>query len=100
MRWISGSLLTCAVLLVAGCASDDRQWMKLNERYTTEEFRRDHEACSKSGKLDDTCLRSRGWIAVNPSGKAEQAKDPLAREVGVPTSRNRGTNPGSTIPGY
>ena len=100
MRWINGSLLTCAVLLAAGCSSDDRQWMKLNERYTTEEFRRDHAACSKSGKLDDPCMRSRGWIAVNPSGKPEQAKDPLAREVGVPTSRSRGTNPGSTVPGY
>jgi hypothetical protein len=69
-----------AVLAVAGCASDERQWMKLSSKYTTEEFQRDHAACSKSGKLDDACMRSRGWVAVNPSGKAETAKDPLARD--------------------
>ena len=78
--------VTLAVAVaVAGCASDDRQWMKLSGKYTTEEFRRDHAVCSKGGKLDDTCMRGRGWVAVNPSGKSETPKDPLARDVGVPT---------------
>lgn len=91
MRWTLGPILTCAALLAAGCATDDRQWMKLSERYTTEDFRRDHAACSKGGKLDDGCMRGRGWVAVNPAGKAETPKDPYSREIG---GRPRGTAPG------
>jgi hypothetical protein len=79
-----------ALLAAGGCAVDERQWMKLNEKYTTEEFRRDHAACLKSGKLDDVCMRSRGWVAVNPSGKAETPKDPLARDLGNTGGTRRG----------
>jgi hypothetical protein len=78
-----GQIVTLITLLVlAGCASDDREWMKLSERYTVEEFRRDHKACSQGGKVDDACMRSRGWVAVNPSGTPEVPKDPLARDIG------------------
>jgi hypothetical protein len=99
MRWIIGPILAASVLLaVGGCASDERQWLKLDSKYTTEEFRRDHASCSKTGKLDDACMRSHGWVAVNPSGKAETSKDPYGREIGVPTSQRRGVNPGQ--PGY
>jgi hypothetical protein len=78
-----GQIVTLVALLVlAGCASDEREWMKLNQKYTVEEFRRDHAACSKTGKLDDACMRGRGWVAVNPSGKPETPKDPLARDIG------------------
>jgi hypothetical protein len=94
MRWTLGLILTCAALLAGGCATDDRQWMKLSEKYTTEDFRRDHAACSKSGKLDDSCMRGRGWVAVNPTGKSETSKDPYAREIGAPSGRPRGTSPG------
>lgn len=93
MRCSLGPILTCAALLAAGCATDDRQWMKPSEKYTTADFRRDHADCSKGGKLDDGCMRGRGWVAVNPAGKSETAKDPLAREIGAPTGRPRG-------PGY
>jgi hypothetical protein len=79
-----------ALLAAGGCASDDRQWMKLTEKYTTEEFRRDHAACTKGGKLDDACMRGRGWVAVNPSGKAETPKDPLARDLGNTGGTRRG----------
>ncbi len=81
-RTIVQIITLAAVLAVAGCASDDRQWMKLSGKYTTEDFRRDHAVCLKSGKLDDTCMRDRGWVAVNPSGKQETPKDPLARDIG------------------
>jgi hypothetical protein len=83
-RMSAGIVMVVATLAAAGCASDERQWLKLSGKYTTEEFRRDHAACSKGGSLDDACMRGRGWVAVNPSGKAEQAKDPLAREIGAP----------------
>jgi hypothetical protein len=91
MRRTIGSTLTLAALLtIAGCATDDRQWMKLSGKYTTEEFRRDHAACSKSGTLDDGCMRGRGWVAVNPGAKTENPKDPYAREVGAPAGRRSG----------
>ncbi len=39
---------------VAGCASlDEREWMKVDQKYTAEEFRRDYRECSKGGTLDD-----------------------------------------------
>jgi hypothetical protein len=76
-----------AVLTAGGCTSDERQWLKPNERYTIEDFRRDHAACTKSGKLDDDCMRSRGWVAVNPLGKAETPKDPHARDISPPAGR-------------
>jgi hypothetical protein len=94
MRWTLGPILTCAALLAAGCATDDRQWMKLSDKYTTGDFRRDHADCSKSGKLDDGCMRGRGWVAVSPAGKSETPKDPYAREIGAPATRPRGTLPG------
>ena len=84
MRWTISPTLALAALLAAGCATDDRQWMKLTEKYTTEEFRRDHSACSKGGKLDDGCMRGHGWVAVNPAGKTETPKDPYARDIGTP----------------
>ncbi len=79
------SVLVCLGLAVAltACGSlDDREWMKVDQRYTTEEFRRDYRECSKDGKLDDECMKSRGWVAVTP-GKAEEKKvDPLTQPAG------------------
>jgi hypothetical protein len=87
MRWIIGPILVFVVACIGGCAEDERQWLKLDQKYTTDDFRRDHAACSKSGKLDDSCMRSRGWVAVNPFGKAEAGKDPYARDIGATAPR-------------
>jgi hypothetical protein len=53
MRWTIGPILMFVVACIGGCAEDERQWLKLNQKYTTEDFRRDHAECSKGGKLDD-----------------------------------------------
>jgi hypothetical protein len=63
-----------AVLGAAGCAQE-KEWMKVGQSYTTEEFRRDYADCSKSGRLDEMCMRNRGWVSVNP-GKQEKARTP------------------------
>ena len=90
MRWFRGlSALLLVLPALGGCVTDEREWMKLNERYTVAEFQRDREACMKAGKIDDACMRSRGWVAVNPVGKAETAKDPHARDLTPPSSRDR-----------
>ena len=62
-------------LVAWGCASDDREWMKVGEKYTTAEFRRDYAECSRSGRLDEACLRSRGWVDVK-AGKPEEKPAP------------------------
>jgi hypothetical protein len=81
-----------AILLgsvISGCsASSDRQWMKINETYNTADFRRDHAACTKSGALDEDCMRSRGWVDVNPS-KAEKSAEPDSARSGVYTPPNQ-----------
>ncbi|HEY3066959.1 MAG TPA: hypothetical protein VGL09_14290 [Methylomirabilota bacterium] len=70
------------VLVLTGCATErgGRQWMKVNQSYTTEEFRRDHAACTTNKGLDDACMRNRGWVDVSPS-KDEKVTptDPDAR---------------------
>jgi hypothetical protein len=58
-----------------GCASEDREWMKVGQTYTVAEFRRDYAECSRGGRLDEACLRSRGWVDVKP-GKPEEKPQP------------------------
>lgn len=86
MRWNCWILTAVALVAAAGCASDERQWMKVNERYTTAEFQRDHAECSKSGKLDDACMRAKGWVAVSPS-KGEKPPEPEQYRGATPTRR-------------
>lgn len=77
------------VVLAAGCASEPtRDWMKVNERYTVEDFRRDHAACTRSGKLDEACMRSRGWIDV--ARPAEKPPDLSEQRPGVVAPGRRG----------
>ena len=79
-RLTSGVLLIA--LAMAACGTDTREWMKLDQTYTTAEFRRDLQQCTVKGKLDDDCMKARGWVAVTPP-KAEQKKeDPLSQPAG------------------
>ena len=90
MRWFRRlPVLLIAQPALGGCVTDEREWMKLNQRYTVAEFQRDREDCMKSGKLDDACMRARGWVAVNPGGKTEASKDPHARDLQAPAGRDR-----------
>jgi hypothetical protein len=85
MRLRIAFLVVLAALGTFACtASDNREWMKVNQRYTTQEFVRDHKACSRDGKPDEACMRQRGWVPVNPS-KADS--DPPAEAI--PRSRGR-----------
>jgi hypothetical protein len=63
-------------LTLGGCASEEKEWMKIGSSYTMAEFRRDYSACSKGSSLDENCMRSRGWVAVNP-GKTDKPGDPI-----------------------
>jgi hypothetical protein len=71
MRLCPALVTLGAVLAIAGCAESERDWMKVNERYTVEQFRRDHAECSRTGKLDEACMHARGWVDVKrPAEKA------------------------------
>ena len=75
--FLRACLLALALGAVSACASspsDKREWMKVNEKYTGDEFRRDVATCSKSGVLDDACMRARGWVDVS-SQKIEKAPE-------------------------
>ena len=78
--------LTYGVLLVAlatsACGADSREWMKLDSAYTTAEFRRDFQECTVKGKLDDDCMKSRGWVAVTPPKGEQKKEDPLSMPAG------------------
>ncbi|MBM4439870.1 MAG: hypothetical protein FJ027_05595 [Candidatus Rokubacteria bacterium] len=67
MRVLAALPLVLVALAVFGCAADEREWMKVNQRYTKEEFQRDYRECTRKGDLDEACMRQRGWQPMNPS---------------------------------
>lgn len=69
-----------AVLELAGCGTTPRrEWMKVGQSYTVEEFRRDYANCSKDGTLNEDCLRSRGWVDVAPKPEKPVTPEPPPR---------------------
>ena len=52
--------------------------MKLNEKYTREDFKRDWAQCSAKGDLDEECMKARGWVSVTPPRADQKKEDPLA----------------------
>jgi hypothetical protein len=79
------------VLGTAACSHiDDRQWMKIDQRYTTAEFQKDFADCSPKTTLDEDCMKARGWVEVNRS-KSERDQDPRAQEP--PRARPVGSAP-------
>lgn len=80
MPWKIGAMAVLLALGLVACASDERQWMKLDQKYTIEDFRRDSGVCTVKGKLDDACMREKGWITVGPA-KGEKPPDPYSRDT-------------------
>ncbi len=63
-----------------GCASsDERLWYKPGGNYTTAEFNRDRDACTKGNKLDEECLKAKGWVTVSPDRPTQTAPPPPTR---------------------
>jgi hypothetical protein len=73
--------------LLGGCAEPERQWMKVNQPYTVEEFQRDIKECTRRGDLDDECMKARGWVSVKPP-KAEKAPESGAPARTAPRGRS------------
>jgi len=77
------SVLATALVLSA-CVTDEREWMKVDRTYTTAEFRRDLSECTSKGKLDEECMKTRGWVTVSPPKSEQKKDDPLAQPAGRP----------------
>lgn len=59
------ALFLALVAAATGCSSHaETQWYKPNADYTVAEFERDRRACTRDRKLDETCLRARGWVSL------------------------------------
>jgi hypothetical protein len=86
-RWIL-LLLGLGALSLTGCsAHDEREWMKVDRRYSNEDLQRDYRDCSRRGDLDDACMRQRGWIPMSPTKEEPpRSLDPLQRQ---PSGRGR-----------
>lgn len=77
-----GALFVVAVLLgsTAGCASTEEPlWYKPGGNYTTAEFNRDRDSCTRDRKLDAQCLKAKGWVTVSPDRPASTAPPPQQR---------------------
>jgi hypothetical protein len=84
MRLRSGALLVLLALGLVACGSTDkREWMKVGQKYTKEEFLRDRKECLRDGDPDEACMRQRGWVPVSPSSaEKDPPKDPIPRSRG------------------
>lgn len=74
-------VLAGLALAGAGCAQE-KEWMKVGQPYTTEEFHRDYAACSRGGRLDEACMRARGWVSVTPVQTESRKTTPDPRPPG------------------
>ena len=81
-------LLPVAALALAACSSSvdsDKQWYKPNVDYTTADFERDRLTCTdKKKKLDEECLKQRGWASLGgdigpPVKPPDPTKSPAAK---------------------
>jgi hypothetical protein len=69
-------------IAASGCGPEEREWMKLDQKYTTAEFRRDLAACTIKGTLDEECMKKRGWVSVAPPKSEPKKEDPLSQPPG------------------
>jgi hypothetical protein len=59
-------LLGAIAIAATACSLEpEKQWLKPGQSYTVAEFRRDEAACTKARKLDEECMRQRGWVALS-----------------------------------
>lgn len=77
MRCLTRLLSLAGVLMLVACSNEpERQWMKLEQTYTTAEFRRDIAACTKNGTVDDDCMKAKGWVSMTPPAIKKPVEEP------------------------
>lgn len=59
-------LLVLFSLVAVACESvPEKQWYKPAGAYTLADFRNDEKACTRDRKLDEACLKARGWVPLS-----------------------------------
>jgi hypothetical protein len=66
MRFWSVAAGLALATVFGACAKPEREWMKVGQSYTVEEFRRDVQECTRGGILDEACMKGRGWVSLTP----------------------------------
>lgn len=70
-------LLAALLAIASGCAPvEDPRWYKPGGNYTTAEFNRDREACTKRKVFDPECMKGKGWVQVSPDRPAPTPPPP------------------------
>lgn len=82
MRSVALALGFASCLVLAGCGGTEREWMKVGQTYTTADFRRDYSECTTRGKLDEECMRGRGWVSVTPKTEKAPEEPAMRRPYG------------------
>lgn len=60
-------VLAVVALSGVGCATTTEPlWYKPGRDYTTAEFNRDRDVCTKGKKFDQECMKAKGWVPVSP----------------------------------
>ena len=76
-------LFALGILGLAGCFTETREWMKMDQKYKKQEFQRDYRECERGRSVDEACMRQRGWVPVSPSkAEAPRDMDPLSKGRG------------------
>lgn len=84
--------LSTVLLIAAGCgglffSEPERQWYKPSGRYTTEEFKLDKAACTRSGKLDVDCMKARGWVSLSADTPPSVSPQPSGSGSPLPPAK-------------
>jgi hypothetical protein len=70
-------VLIAASTVTACGRGPDKQWYKPGVDYTVADFQRDRAACEKDGRLDEACLRARGWAPLSLDKEAPPPPPPV-----------------------
>lgn len=61
------AILAVVMAVGSACSTAEpaRQWYKPAGDYTVQDLKRDMAACTREKKLDQECLRARGWVDLS-----------------------------------
>jgi len=69
------ALLFLFSLAAVACESvPEKQWYRPTGSYTLADFRRDEQGCTRDRRLDEECLKARGWVPLSADVEPTKAE--------------------------